>query len=407
MHFTKTLMILAITVASTSSAQVVMAQGGSCSLRGGGCFQPDPYQLSSPYIAIPRVDHYITEKITLPHIDKFGGCGHIDILSSTLEQLCNELCLDLHFNYSHNPGFRQTYKEAYHVLEVARFIRAAHHVRDLTAMQSQLNGLDAMFHHVKDEVSHYHRIHRRQIGTLGILNKLNLIEDTLHHLMEDVGVNLTPANPLAINPVNPAIIPGDVLTAKVPPPPVGNVQPAIVFGGFQHTEELVNTLEEMFADLCIDMHSNYGHNPDFAATYAEAYKLYEIAKFIHAAEHINDKLAITGKLEGMDELFHHVKNDVQLWSRRFCGHRESISIQQKIELIEVKLHMLMDDVGLVRGPNPLQGTQPPVNPLDNNPGSNLGINPLDNPNQVVPPTVNNLNTGTFPSENLPTNPLIN
>lgn len=123
---------------------------------------------------------------------QFGSFSHVDDLASRLEILANEFCLDLHYNYSHNPGFAETYREAYQILEVARFIHAAEHQQDRQAIAARLNGLDSLFHHVQDDVRGWTRHHHRQIGALGILSKMDMIESTLHHLMNDVGVHATP-----------------------------------------------------------------------------------------------------------------------------------------------------------------------------------------------------------------------
>ncbi len=120
----------------------------------------------------------------------FGSCSHIDDLALRLETMANELCLDLFYNYSHNFEFHVTYAEAYQVLEVARFIHDAEHLEDRDAMRSRLGGLDELFHHIQDDVRGWTRHHRRQIGHLGILSKMDLMEATLHHLMHDVGVSL-------------------------------------------------------------------------------------------------------------------------------------------------------------------------------------------------------------------------
>lgn len=118
----------------------------------------------------------------------FGGYGHVDDLAQRLELLMNELCLDLYYNYSHNPGFHETYSEAYSLLETSRFIHAAEHANDRDAISRKLGGADALFHHVEDDVRGWSRIHHRQIGTLGIVRKMEMAESVLHHLMEDVGV---------------------------------------------------------------------------------------------------------------------------------------------------------------------------------------------------------------------------
>ena len=122
---------------------------------------------------------------------QFGSFSHVDDLASRLEELTNEFCLDLHYNYSHNHGFRETYAEGYQLMLVAKFIHDAEHANDRNAIRSKLNGMDELFHHVQDDVRGWSRHHRRQIGQLGILSKMDMIESTLHHLMNDVGVHAT------------------------------------------------------------------------------------------------------------------------------------------------------------------------------------------------------------------------
>lgn len=145
-----------------------------------------------------------------PQEISFGGFGHVDDLAMRLETLMNELCLDLYYNYSHNPGFLETYSEAYSLLETAKFIHAAEHANDRDAISRKLGGADALFHHVEDDVRGWSRIHHRQIGTLGILSKMDMAESVLHHLMRDVGVK--PELPEV------APVPGVVGQQLAPPP---------------------------------------------------------------------------------------------------------------------------------------------------------------------------------------------
>ena len=55
---------------------------------------------------------------------------------------------------------------------------------------SDWGGADALFHHIQDDVRAWHCVARRQIGTRGIVVKLEMAETTLLHLMEDVGVSV-------------------------------------------------------------------------------------------------------------------------------------------------------------------------------------------------------------------------
>lgn len=156
----------------------------------GTYFQSEGSSYYYPQTASANPAHY---QSTQPVSVQFGGFSHVDDLASRLESLSNEFCLDLHYNYPHNPGFRETYSEAYQILQVAQFIHAAEHQQDRPAIASRLQGLDALFHHVEDDVRGWQRHHHRQVGQLGIMAKMDLIESTLHHLMNDVGVHATGA----------------------------------------------------------------------------------------------------------------------------------------------------------------------------------------------------------------------
>ncbi|MCO6042731.1 hypothetical protein NG895_02315 [Aeoliella sp. ICT_H6.2] len=172
------------------------------------------YSQDDNYYYVPRTSSTrITQTAYKPVTVEFGGFSHVDDLASRLETLTNELCLDLHYNYRHNRGFNETYREAYQVFEVAKFIHAAEHQQDRRAIQERLQGLDELFHHVQDDVRGWSRHHVRQIGQLGILSKMDMIESTLHHLMNDVGVHQTGKGQQAPPPQ------GGGGVEQAPPPP--------------------------------------------------------------------------------------------------------------------------------------------------------------------------------------------
>ena len=144
------------------------------------------------YYYAPQTASISSQVAPVPVQVQFGSFSHVDDLASRLEDLCNEFCLDLHYNYSHNHGYSETYAEAYQILQVAKYIHDAEHANDRAAIRSQLNGVDSLFHHVQDDVRGWSRHHRQQVGQLGILSKMDMIESTLHHLMNDVGVQQAP-----------------------------------------------------------------------------------------------------------------------------------------------------------------------------------------------------------------------
>ena len=155
--------------------------------------------------------------VARPTVVEFGSFSHVDDLAARLESLSNEFLLDLHYNYSHNHGFRETYAEAYQLMEVARFIHAAEHQHDREAIQGRLNGMDSLFHHLQDDVRGWSRHHHVQIGQLGILSKMDMIESALHHLMNDVGVQQAPAPGANGQAPPPAGSAGSPLTTAPPP----------------------------------------------------------------------------------------------------------------------------------------------------------------------------------------------
>jgi hypothetical protein len=116
-----------------------------------------------------------------------GSFSHVDDLAIRLEQLTSELCLDMHYNYRHNPGFKETYREVYQLYELAKYIHAEEHHGHHEEIARKLTGMDDLFHHVQEDIRGWHRHHHRQIGSLGIISKTDRIESTIHHLMNDVG----------------------------------------------------------------------------------------------------------------------------------------------------------------------------------------------------------------------------
>ncbi|MEX2091469.1 MAG: hypothetical protein WD971_02270 [Pirellulales bacterium] len=119
---------------------------------------------------------------------EFGGFAYVDDLSGRLQQLANQLCLDLHYNYRHNPGFADTYRTAYEIFDTAKYLHAKEHQGDRDDIARRLEELDVSFHAVESEVTSWSRQSKRQVGQGGAQAKLETLGATLHHLMHDVGV---------------------------------------------------------------------------------------------------------------------------------------------------------------------------------------------------------------------------
>ena len=141
--------------------------------------------------------------VPTPESIQYGGFSHVDDLAHRLEQQMEELLLDMYYNYGHNHGFRATYAEAYQLYEVARFVHAQEHQHNHADIRQHLNGMDALFHHIEEDVCGWSRHHHIPVGTLGIEAKLHRIESTLHHLMNDVGVGQVPPPATSLRPPRP------------------------------------------------------------------------------------------------------------------------------------------------------------------------------------------------------------
>lgn len=119
---------------------------------------------------------------------KFGGFQHHEQLAERLETMANQFCLDLHYNYQHNPGYAETYREAYKLLQAAQYVHGKDHEGDHAAIQRSGNSIDELFHHVQGEVRGWRSGNRRQVGQLNLAAKTEELEALIHHMMFDIGV---------------------------------------------------------------------------------------------------------------------------------------------------------------------------------------------------------------------------
>ena len=159
--------------------------------------QPRPtyVQPQQSYVSPPRTSYYQGADHSHEHAGNhlparvtYGGFSHVDDIAATLEAQANDLCLELHYNYQHNPGFRQTYREAYEILTTAKYIHGLEHSGNRDKVRQAVSELDGLFHHVQSDVAGWTGHHHRPVGHGGLTSKLEAVQETLHHLMDDVGV---------------------------------------------------------------------------------------------------------------------------------------------------------------------------------------------------------------------------
>jgi hypothetical protein len=116
-----------------------------------------------------------------------GSIGHVDDVALAFERATNQMCLEMYYNYRPNPGWIETYREAYEILDTAKRVHAMEHAGDRDAMRQEMTRIDGLFHHVRDDVRHWARYGGQFFGPGGLRARLDEVEDALHHLMQDIG----------------------------------------------------------------------------------------------------------------------------------------------------------------------------------------------------------------------------
>lgn len=156
-----------------------------------------------------------------------------------------------------------------------------------------------------------------------------------------------------------------IISESTPLRSVQTVSPGVVrYGGFSHIDDLAVEMEQRARDVLWEMHFHYRQNRDFDTTYAEAYNMLLQAKALHQAEHRGDRAAISRVVTELDELFHHVEDDIRTWRPSHHHRAGQNGLSGKMEAMELTLHHLMEDVGIATAttgpPAPGRGSNPPV-----------------------------------------------
>lgn len=119
---------------------------------------------------------------------QYGGFSHTDDLATRLEFIGSELCFDMHYNYQHNPGFRETYREAVDLFHQAKAVHLESHHGHHAELAQLIAKMDPLFHHIEEDVANWTRHDHRQVAQGGIKTKMEQMESLIHHLMHDAGV---------------------------------------------------------------------------------------------------------------------------------------------------------------------------------------------------------------------------
>ena len=119
---------------------------------------------------------------------EFGAFKHYESLADRLETLMNQFCLDLHYNYQHNRNYAETYREAYQLLQAAKYVHGSEHRGDRNAIRRSAANIDNLFHHMQSETRDWTRVEYRPVGSYSLAAKTEELQALIHHLMYDIGV---------------------------------------------------------------------------------------------------------------------------------------------------------------------------------------------------------------------------
>ena len=139
----------------------------------------------------------------------FGARRHVDTLADRLRREANTICWEMHDNYQHERGYRETYREMYTVLEDCLHIHDLAHddahrgTDNEDHIAEDLHDLDRLFHHVEDDIEHWSS--RNRYHGHDLAHKMERFEVTLHHLMNDYGVRSKRPAPKPAGPGKPPV----------------------------------------------------------------------------------------------------------------------------------------------------------------------------------------------------------
>lgn len=185
------LCLLALTVLASAPA---VAQFGAPPSGQPGTFRPRPngyefapggFQPQAPTTVFPS-QPLDEPAATDPRHTAAANESPAGALAADLEVQAKDLCLELHENYRQNPGWQQTYSEAYEILITATYIRGLERAGNPAKARRAALELDDLFHHVEGDVAGWTPHAQRRVGHGGLTAKLEDVEETLHALLDEV-----------------------------------------------------------------------------------------------------------------------------------------------------------------------------------------------------------------------------
>ncbi len=157
---------------------------------------------------------------------------HIDELAYTLRNQAVAVTREVYTGFRGTPQFEHLYSDVYEMYKLADHIHDVAHVRgSIPHIRRDMEEMDELFHHVEDLVADISRnsrsSHRSRFGHHGhhghyghhgvssyhlrrLCRLLEEMEDTMHHLLEDVSVGAVPVPAVPTPPTRVVPVPSQV-----------------------------------------------------------------------------------------------------------------------------------------------------------------------------------------------------
>jgi hypothetical protein len=115
-----------------------------------------------------------------------GSFARVDDLAKRLEYEASLACIDMNDNYRHNAGYAKTYKEAFHLYEVAHDLDTSAQQSDQKAVAENEQKLGLLLESVRKDTNGWSRQQHEQHGQGNLQSKLDRLASLSHHLSHDV-----------------------------------------------------------------------------------------------------------------------------------------------------------------------------------------------------------------------------
>lgn len=162
----------------------------------------------------------------------YAARTHLDTLASDLKYAANRVAWDMYENYTANPGYRETYREAYKMLQDAKHIYTLvydeqyhlhQHPGGVDHIATDLRDILALYQHIQQDIARWSPTIYNPYHDAGLLHaKMQKFGEVLNHILADYGIPApvagAPAAPSAsLDPPTPQYAPGTASYAPVAP----------------------------------------------------------------------------------------------------------------------------------------------------------------------------------------------